>query len=143
QYIIFRDSLDNEGNRKAGMKSQLKYEFDIKQAISEVEHKKELENQEALASERSTKQRFVIWAVIGCLLLVALFAAYIFRTLSITKRQKKIIEIQNRETEFQKLIIEEKQKEIIDSINYARRIQKSQFPTDKYIDKTLKRLQKR
>lgn len=40
----------------------------------------------------------------------------------------------------QKQIIEEKQKEIIDSINYAKRIQNSLLPTDKYIDKTFKRL---
>lgn len=40
----------------------------------------------------------------------------------------------------QKQIIEEKQKEIIDSINYAKRIQNSLLPTEKYIDKSFKRL---
>jgi hypothetical protein len=40
----------------------------------------------------------------------------------------------------QKNLIEEKQKEIIDSIRYARRIQRSQLPNEKFIEKTLERL---
>lgn len=39
-------------------------------------------------------------------------------------------------------IIEQKNKDITDSINYAKRIQLSLLPTDIYIDKTLKRLKK-
>lgn len=38
--------------------------------------------------------------------------------------------------------LEEKQKEIIDSITYAKRIQNSILPTEKYIDSNLKRLKK-
>ncbi len=143
QYIIYRDSIDNEGTRTAGIKSQMKYEFDKKEAIAEVEHKKELENHQALADERNKKQKIIIWSVIGCLLVLALFAGYIFRTLSITKEQKKIIELKNKETEFQKEIIEEKNKNIIDSIEYAKRIQQSLLPTEKYIDKNIRRLQRR
>ena len=37
---------------------------------------------------------------------------------------------------------EEKQKEIIDSIKYAKRIQQSQLPTNKYIEKSIGRLRK-
>jgi len=37
-------------------------------------------------------------------------------------------------------ILEEKQKEIIDSIKYAQRIQKSLLPTEKYIDASISRL---
>ena len=40
----------------------------------------------------------------------------------------------------QKLLIEEKQKEVIDSINYAKRIQQSQLPTEKYIGRVLSRI---
>jgi hypothetical protein len=42
---------------------------------------------------------------------------------------------------FQKEIIE--QKEIIDSINYSKHLQQSLLPTEKYIEKTLKRLNKK
>ena len=41
------------------------------------------------------------------------------------------------ELEYKHQIIEEKQKEIIDSIKYAKRIQQSLMPTEKYIEKSL------
>ncbi len=39
----------------------------------------------------------------------------------------------------QKHLVEEKQKEILDSIHYAKRIQNSLLPTDKYIERILKK----
>jgi hypothetical protein len=45
-----------------------------------------------------------------------------------------------RQLSQQKHLIEEKQKEIIDSIRYARRIQRSQMPNEKFIEKTIERL---
>jgi hypothetical protein len=45
--------------------------------------------------------------------------------------------------EIQKHTLEEKQKEIIDSINYAKRIQTSRMATEKYIEQTLNRLRKK
>lgn len=46
------------------------------------------------------------------------------------------------EIETQHLKLEEKQKEIIDSINYAKRIQQTHMPTEKYIQSVLERLHK-
>ena len=43
----------------------------------------------------------------------------------------------------QKLLVEEKQKDILDSIRYAKRIQKSLLPTEKYIEKNIIRLSKK
>ncbi len=43
----------------------------------------------------------------------------------------------------QKALVEEKQKEILDSIRYAKRIQNSLLPPFTYIDRTLKRLQEK
>lgn len=82
------------------------------------------------------------YTLYGGLVLLIVFGGSMFNRFKVTQRQKKVIEIKNKETELQKAIIEEKQKEIIDSINYARRIQRSQLPTEKYIDRTLKRLNK-
>lgn len=55
-------------------------------------------------------------------------------TITIGEAQQTIIE--------QKHIIEEKNKDITDSIQYAKRIQNSLLPTEKYIDKSFKRLKK-
>jgi hypothetical protein len=87
-----------------------------------------------------------LFVVIG-LLLVLFFAGYVFRSLRITRKQKNIIEEQKnlveqqkQEVELQKFLVEEHQKEIIDSIKYARRIQRALLPTEKYIDKNINRL---
>ena len=50
--------------------------------------------------------------------------------------------IKEKEAQHQKEIVEEKQKEILDSIRYAKRIQQSLLPTEKYIDKKFKELKK-
>ena len=57
---------------------------------------------------------------------VIIFAFFVFRSLKITRRQKSIIE--------------EKQKEILDSIHYAKRIQQSLLPTTKYIENNIQKL---
>lgn len=149
-FISYRDSLDNEETRKKTIQNQMTYDFDKKEAIAQAEHKKELESQEAIADEKSRRQKVVILFVVCGLLLVLVFAVFIFRSLRITRKQKNIIELQKnkveqqkQEVEQQKLMVEEHQKEIIDSIMYARRIQRSLLPTEKYIEKTFSRLRKK
>jgi hypothetical protein len=53
-----------------------------------------------------------------------------------------IIEHQNELVKKQKELVESKNKEVMDSINYAKRIQQSILPTSKYIDSSLKRLKR-
>ena len=69
------------------------------------------------------------------LLSVLMFAIYVLRSLRIAKKQKEVIE-------FQKVMVEEKQLQIIDSIKYARRIQLSLLPTEKYIEKNMNRMRR-
>jgi len=121
QYIIYRDSLNNESTRKASTRNQLKYEFEKKEAVIKEQQEKE----RAIAKEKDRFQKIVIASVIIGLLLVIVFAAFIFKSLKTTRQQKHIIE--------------EKQKEILDSIRYAKRIQTSLLPTEKYIENSLKK----
>ena len=67
--------------------------------------------------------------------MVLAFAAFMLNRFRVTQKQKEIIESQ-------KEIVEEKQREVLDSIRYAKRIQLSLLPTEKYIIKSLKRLNK-
>jgi hypothetical protein len=72
------------------------------------------------------------------------------KTIEQEKEKQYILENQNivleqqviertHEINEQKKIIEEKNKDIIDSINYAKRIQVSLLPTEKYIERVLRR----
>lgn len=136
--IQMRDSISNQETRKASLKKQFQYTYEKKEAVVNAEHKIELEKQQAVANEKSRKQKIVIWSVAIGLLLVIVFAAFVFKSLNTTRKQKQLIEIKNIETEEQKKIIEEKQKDILDSIHYAKRIQTSLLPTERYIAKVLK-----
>lgn len=62
--------------------------------------------------------------------------AEIIKQKSEVEKQKEAVEKKNKE-------IEEKQIEILDSIRYARRIQTSLLPSDKYIEKVLKNLREK
>jgi tetratricopeptide (TPR) repeat protein len=126
-----RDSIFNEDKSEDLGRLEAKHEFDTQEALEEAGHKKELE----LAGEREKRQQLVTWSVIGGLLMVLVFALFLLNRFRVTRRQKRIIEEQ-------KALVDEKQKEIIDSITYARRIQHSLLPTEKYIDKNLSILKK-
>jgi tetratricopeptide (TPR) repeat protein len=123
QFIKYRDSISNIETRKAGIRNQLKYEFEKKEAVI----KEQQERERAVAREKQFVQTLIISSVVIVLLLVIGFAVYVFRSLKTTKAQK--------------LVIEEKQREILDSIQYARRIQRSMLPRETYIKKSLEKLQ--
>jgi ligand-binding sensor domain-containing protein len=87
------------------------------------------------------------WFYILCIIAVALIIyGYIKRRESQLRLEKAILEnkVKERTTELEieKQKVEEAHKDIKDSINYAKRIQQAQMPTDKYIEKKLKDLRK-
>ena len=127
--IIYKDSLINEENTKKSVRTSMQYEFDKKETQSKAEQDKK----DAVAQAEKNKQQVILYSVIVGLGVVLLFALFIFR--SLLQIRKKNIEIT-----LQKKIIEEKQKEILDSIHYAARIQRCILPTEKYISQNLARL---
>lgn len=87
------------------------------------------------------------WFYVLCVLAAGLIIyGYIKRRESQLRLEKTVLEnkVKERtnELEIEKLKVEEAHKDIKDSINYAKRIQQAQMPTDKYIDKKLKDLKK-
>ncbi len=120
-YIQMKDSLNNKETRKAVVKQQLKHEYEKKAAADSVKVAEE-QKITAVKFKQEQTQRYALY---GGLLLIGLFAVFMFNRFKVTQKQKQIIEVKSKETEEQKVIIEEKQKEIVDSINYAKRIQYS------------------
>ncbi|MES2284982.1 MAG: tetratricopeptide repeat protein [Bacteroidota bacterium] len=123
---IISDTIFNQEKNKEITRKEMNYEFDKKEAITKVENEK----QQAVAEEKNRKQTIISWSVAVGLFLVLVFAGFVFRSLRITRKQKHIIELQKNEVsqqkeiiEKQKQIVEEKQKETVDSINYAKSIQ--------------------
>jgi len=143
KYISLRDTIFSQENSKKLMRSEMDHEYEKKKAITDAEHNMEIQNQKLIAGEKNKKQNIIIGSVVTGLALVLIFVGFIFRSLRITAKQKRIIELKNVETEHQKKEIEEKQKEILDSIHYAKRIQLAQIPSEKRVGNILIRLKKR
>ena len=143
--IVIKDSLFNMNKNKEITRKEMNYEFDKKEAITKAGHEKEI----ALEEADKKRQGLFLWFTVFGLCLMVIVALTIFRSLRTTRKQKYIIEKQKnlvekqkKEVEHQKILVEEHQKEIIDSITYARRIQRSLLPTEKYIERSINRLRK-
>lgn len=121
-----------EENTKKQVRSEMNYEFEKKEAAAKLEQEKK----EAIAQAESRKQSIIMYSVCGILVLVFAFAVYAYR--SYLQKQKANLEITR-----QKEIIEVKQKEILDSIHYAKRIQTALIASDKYIERNLDRLKRK
>jgi serine phosphatase RsbU (regulator of sigma subunit)/Tfp pilus assembly protein PilF len=129
RFITMRDSILNKENTRKMLQTQLNYEYDKKESAIKAENEKK----SAIAAAENKKQRLITLMVMIGLLLVLILAGFIFRSLRITKKQNSLIELQKREVLHQKEIIEEKNKNITDSISYARRIQQAKLPEIKNI----------
>jgi len=73
--------------------------------------------------------------------LIIAFSAFVFNRFRITQRQKVIIEKQKHEVDAAYEKLHEKNKEVMDSIYYARRIQRALITSEKYIARQLARHQ--
>lgn len=136
QFVNLKDSIFNESKSQEIGRLEAKADYDQKQAIADLDHQREME----VSAEKEKQQTIISVAAIGALLIILVFSGFLYKRYKQTQKQKRIIEEQKVLAETQKEIIEEKQKEILDSIHYARRIQTSLLPTEKYIDRNIKRL---
>jgi serine phosphatase RsbU (regulator of sigma subunit) len=75
-------------------------------------------------------QRF---ALLGGIVLVGLFGVFMFNRFKITKKQNHLIQLQKTELQKQKELVEEHQKETLDSIHYAKRIQTALIANSDFI----------
>ncbi|MBA3681810.1 MAG: tetratricopeptide repeat protein [Bacteroidetes bacterium] len=124
-----RDSLINQETQKAALKKQMQYDYEKK----EIELKAEQDKKDAISKEELKQKEKERNYFIGGFALVILLALFILRSYRQKQKDNKII------TE-QKNLVDAKQKEILDSIHYAKRIQTALLPSEKYIDKSIKQL---
>lgn len=132
-YIATQDSMFNQDKTKALAEMSTKYESEKKQLeLDKMQKEKELANKiiEAQQSE-NRKQLFIIIASISGLIVVLIFSIILLRMF----RQKRRANILLSE---QKAEIEEKNRDILDSITYAKRIQSAILPQDKLVKEYLK-----
>lgn len=118
-YIAIEDLIFSDEFKKKLELDEMNSEYDKKEQVLKAENRKQQAVEEAKTQRQTTITLFVAFGF----LLVIFFAGFIFRSLRITRKQKQLIESKSAETELQKKIIEEKNKDITDSIHYAKQIQ--------------------
>lgn len=139
-YSEYKDIQIEESNSSETTQLQMQFEFDKK--LTEDSLKIAAENK--IVTERFRVEKTQRYALFGGIILVGIFALFIFNRFKLTQKQKYIIEAKEKETHQQKLLvedqknlIEEKHKEITDSINYAERIQRTFLATDELLNQYL------
>ena len=125
-YVNLKDSLTNEENNKELFQKELNYKFEKEREIREKEYEKQL----AIEKAEQEKKTILLYSSGLGLVLIFAFSVFIFNRLQVTRKQKAIIENQ-------KQIVEQKNKEITDSILYAKRLQKAILPSAEQIKKYL------
>lgn len=138
-YELYFDVLKNidRGNGQKILLRQ-KYEEDLK--INEAKYKLQKQLKEEKNKAEKNKQRLILTSTLVVLMAVLIFVFFIVKALHVNKQKNKIISEQKIEVEQQKQLIEEKHKDITDSITYAHRIQSSLIPPQSQINKTFKNI---
>lgn len=127
EYAKMIDSLSSEEIKSGIMKAQFDSELQQQKKIQEQEQK----NRDAISKAKIDAQRKIITASLIALAIVLVLVVIVFRSYKQKQKANKIISKQ-------KELVEEKNTEILSSINYARRIQTALLTSDNYLKKYLK-----
>ncbi|HXB11857.1 MAG TPA: SpoIIE family protein phosphatase, partial [Bacteroidia bacterium] len=129
-YVDTKDSIENKENSKKMINAELNYEYEQKQQAQKLEDEKK----EAISAEKARHERNIRNIYLGGFIVVLFLTILVFRNLLKVRKSNKIITEQKREVELQRNLVEEKNRDITDSINYARRIQQAMLPTKEQWD---------
>lgn len=132
-HTLMKDSVTNENSKTDAVRQQSKYEYEKQKAVDDANYNKNI----AIEKEAKEKQQIIIYAIGGGLSLLAIFLIFVFSRLQVTRKQKTLIESQKKEVEGANEELSVKNKEILDSINYAKRIQTAILPPDKLVKEHL------
>lgn len=116
-YSTMQDSVNNQETRKQVIEKEFQYEYGKK----ESELKAEQDKKDLMAEAESKRQKIAILFALSIAIAAGTIAVLVFRSLRTTRKQKMIIEEQ-------KIVVEQKNKDILDSITYAKRLQNAILP---------------
>jgi serine phosphatase RsbU (regulator of sigma subunit) len=126
KYSSVTETLYETNSKDELHKKEIEFEFNKRSVRDSIKNAQgNLLKDEKIKANKAQIEKdklFKIALTVG-FILVFIFGIVIFNRFRIIRKQKEIIEIKSKQTEEQKAIIENKNKEITDSINYAKRIQ--------------------
>ncbi|MES2131239.1 MAG: SpoIIE family protein phosphatase [Bacteroidota bacterium] len=125
QFIGVNDSVNSLETKKSFNELQTQYETDKKE--------KEIE----ILNERDKKRNYLIYSSFIVVALLVLLSFTLYNRFRLKRKTATELETRNNEIQKQKHLVDEKQKEILDSINYAKRIQYALLAHDELLNKNL------
>ncbi len=123
-----KDELSKEENKRIISEMDAKYENE------------KMEQQIALQESRLDREMQIRFSMIAIIILFVVFAVFLYFAYRNKRKDNLIITQQKQEVEKQKALIEQKQKEILDSIRYAKRIQDCMLPKEKIMHRNVNKL---
>lgn len=133
-YVAYKDSIMNEENSK--VLSQLQEQYNADKREKEIQL---LNTQKQKDDFKIKQQSTQIYAfIIGSLLLLIL-AGVVYTGYRQKKAANNMLSLQNAEILKQKTVIETKNRDILASINYAKRIQEAILPPHKVVKENIEK----
>jgi len=129
QLLVLRDTISLENDNKVIAEMETKYQTEKKEKENLILRRFQ-EVKLTASREKEKKQKLISYTIAVGLLVTLLFSFFVYNRLKITRKQKRIIELQ-------KHVVDEKQKEIVDSIKYAKRLQEAILPPELFVKKHL------
>jgi hypothetical protein len=139
-FVDMRDSLESEENRMAIIRNEFEYAYEKQMAKDSniAAEANKIKDAELYAKNLESRQRklqnYILLGILGVTLILI---AIIFHRFRVTKTQKGIIEHQKQQVDQAYGILAIKNREITDSINYAKRIQYAILPAHKRVKECL------
>jgi len=130
-YQALKDSIVSDRSKNQLMVMEMQFKNEKTQL--ELENLKNLNQLQSAEIQKQNTQKIALG--IGLLLMLAM-VFFIFRGYNQKKKANELITFQKQEVEKQKTIVEEKNKEILDSIAYAKRLQDAILPPSEVINST-------
>ncbi|MEO6303203.1 MAG: tetratricopeptide repeat protein [Bacteroidia bacterium] len=121
-----KDSSFNINKGKEFYRQKLRFEYEHQ----EIVRKEEEARKEAEFKAKSRQQKIIIFSFLFIVIIISVFSYFLFSRYKLTQQQKRIIEKQKNEVDI-------KQKEILDSIHYAKRIQTTLLAHKDFIDENV------
>lgn len=123
-----KEELSSEENKRIISEMDAKYETEKKEQQIEIQE---------IRLEREKTLRYSMVVVIFLFIAFAIFLYMAYRN---KKKTSLLLAQQKAMIEEQKMIVEEKQKALLDSIHYAKRIQQAMLTPESIIEKSFERL---
>ncbi len=121
-YLFSKENVESDESKNEILKKELEYDFTKRQELQ----RKDAENRQAISNAEIKSQKKLTTGAVIALVILSGLILIVFRSYNQKRKANDIISKQ-------KEIVEHKNKEILDSINYAKYIQNALLPSEKSI----------